>query len=131
MTWVVKVRGDAKALMAAEYECPVHGRFGITAPRDEIPDELPCPVETERYDGRFRSMREYCGLTSPWCFPSPARTKVQRVYAARKGKDPEPPPNTMNWQALAYDEMSPDDWHAAERKKDWLATRKLVKEALR
>ena len=62
---------------------------------------------------------------------APARIRKQRVTAARRGKDPERPPNCVDWQALAYEEKSPEEWHAAERKKDWEDTRKIVKDALR
>lgn len=130
MTWVVKICGDSTALISSEYECPIHGRFEVTVRRDELPDELPCREEVEHYDGRFRSIREYCGMTSPWRFPSPM-TRVQRVYAARRGKDPERPPNCLDWQALAYDEKPPEEVMATERKKDWETIRGMVKGALR
>lgn len=121
MTWAIKIRGDAKSLIAAEYECPVHGRFEITAPRDEVLDEEVCGFRT----GIF------CGRIAPFCFPSPARARVQRVTAARRGKDPERPPGVMDWQAMAYEEKSPEEWLAAERKQDFEDVRKIVKGALR
>lgn len=136
MTFIIKTRGDAKALIAAEYECPVHGRFEITVPRDQVPDWMPCPAHrsaTTRSSG-FVSVQypaRTCEWLSPWCFPRPAGARVQSVTAARRGKDPERPANCVDWEALAYDERPPDEVHAAQRKQDWLDTRKIVKAGLR
>lgn len=72
-----------------------------------------------------------CGNPAIYVISAPGCTRVQRVTAARRGKDPERPPGVVDWQALAYEEKSPEEWHAAERKKDWEDTRKIVKAALR
>lgn len=140
MTFIIKTRGDAKALIAAEYECPAHGRFGITVPRDQVPDKLACPrtiIDAER-DGITRRLPngvvvtfERCFHLAPWCFPRPAGARVQSVTAARRGKDPERPANCVDWEALAYDEKPPEEVHAAQRKQDWHDTRALVKAGLR
>lgn len=130
MTWIYKTSGDPKALIAAEYECPEHGRFEITVPRDHVPDTKACPSVEER---PWRSARDLggpwyhvCGRASPWRFPSPARTQVQRVTAARRGKDPEPPPGAFDWRSLA-EGQDHDEWEAVERKKDLDYVYKSVK----
>jgi hypothetical protein len=118
MTWVIKVRGDLSARIVAEYECPEHGRFTRTVDRDEHgdpPEASACPA---------------CARRATFTISAPARCRVQRVYAARRGKDPERPPNCMDWEAAAYDECSPDEWHARERKADFEAVHKMVKAAL-
>jgi hypothetical protein len=136
MTWTIKTRGDSKALIAAEYECPVHGRFEVPVPRDEVVDLMRCPISVDELYaiGNDRPIDHgydlFCGRIAPFRFPCPM-TRVQRVTAARRGKDPERPPGVMDWQAAAYDEKSPEEWHAAERKKDFEDVRKIVKEALR
>lgn len=147
MTWTVKIRGDARALIAAEYECPIHGRFEITAPRDDVPDDLACPVESGLQgfvdcndvvecglaagNGHRHLTDTICGLNSPWCFPSPARTRVQRVTAARRGKDPERPPLAVDWESLAYEARDPAEVQAAERKKTFEELRRRTKGLLR
>lgn len=143
MTWTVKIRGDARALIAAEYECPIHGRFEITAPRDDVPDDLACPVELSEPQPRAMHLLSddewdrrcarptICGLNSPWCFPSPARTRVQRVTAMRRGKDPERPPLAVDWESLAYEAKDPAEVQAAERKKTFEELRRRTKGLLR
>lgn len=136
MPWVIKVRGDSRALITAEYLCPVHGRFEVDVVRDsngDPPDEAVCGVEELFFDSGARPAPRInrCGRTSVFVISAPARVRKQRTFAARRGKDPERPANCMDWQALAYDEMSPEEWEVKERKKDFEGVRKIVKEALR
>lgn len=149
MTWTIKHKRSPGSLIVAEYLCPVHGRFEREVERDangDPPEELPCPHAGEAARcpcgaplifgvcsslGCFREPRPvYCGLTAPHVISAPARCRVQRVTAARRGKDPEPPPGAMDWQALAYDEMSPEEWEAKERKRDFEDVRRITKKAL-
>ncbi len=46
MTFQIKLRGSADRPIAAEYLCPVHGRFVLTVERDQHgdpPGEAACP----------------------------------------------------------------------------------------
>ena len=135
MTWLIKHTRSPGSRIAAEYECPAHGRFEATMDREESgdpPGSAFCPHEIDMItdSGRPRRFRHRCGRASLHVISAPL-TRVQRVTAARRGKDPEMPPNCMDWRAAAYDECSPAEWEAKERKKDWEATRKVVKDALR
>jgi hypothetical protein len=136
MTWVVKHKRSPGSLIAAEYECPVHGRFTRTVERDEHgnpPSDVECDErECDRYCDRC-DVGGDCGTTCRRLAPhviSSCRVKVRTVTAARRGKDPDPPPGAMDWKALAYDECSPAEWEAKERKKDYEMTYDLFKKAL-
>lgn len=152
MTWVQKRNGrpiaeapPAAGVVVAEYECPVHGRFSHTVTRDEHgdpPDEVWCTsrldepqpgawvvLDDDEWDRRC-SRPLVCGRASPWR-PTPVLGRVQRVTAARRGKDPEAPPNTMDWKALAYDERPPEEVAARERKRNFEHVRKVIDKAVR
>jgi hypothetical protein len=111
--WVTKVRGDATAPIAAEFECPDHGRFELTAPRDQLPDSAPCPRwKPSTADPAVPVVR--CGAVSPWCFPSPgaARVKLGEVV---QGKVMEYPPEhvCLDTRPLA-DGMPLGEWRAKQ-----------------
>lgn len=75
MTWTVKIRGDASAPIAAEYECPEHGRFEVTMPRDRLPHAMPCLA---------------CDASSPWRFPMPGAVRVPLGAVAQGKSDARP-----------------------------------------
>lgn len=141
MTWVIKHKRSPGSSIVAEYECPVHGRFAVTVEREESgdpPTELECPCRlwdhtltaAEAYAPPRQWMYPFCGRASPHVISAPARVRVQRVTAVRRGKDPEPPPGAIDWKAVAYDEMSEEDWQAKERKKDYEMTYNIMRKAL-
>lgn len=53
---VHRARGDVGRLVKHDYLCPVHGRFELEVPSNDVPDEVICGSHT----GIF------CGATSPW-----------------------------------------------------------------
>lgn len=102
MSWLRKFRGDNTAPIAADYECPAHGRFEATLPRvaGEAPDTTPCPV---------------CGAPATWCVPSPrGRVKPGEVV---QGKVMEYPPESvcLDTRPLA-DGMPYSEWKAKQDK---------------
>ena len=126
MTWVIKHKRSPGSRIAAEYECPAHGRFRRDVERNDDGDP---PIAVWCWlsdpDGGGNS----CGRVAEHVISS-CRVKVRTVTAARRGKDPEPPPGAVDWKALAYDEMSREEWDAKERKKDYEMTYNLFKKAL-
>ena len=106
MPWLLKLRGDSTAPIAAEYECPVHGRFTVTVPRPE-PDEQPCAVELN--PDPAGAIRHPCGRPSPWRFPTPlGRVKLGELA---KGKsDPRPPGSVMLDTRPLADGMPYSEW---------------------
>lgn len=73
MTWTIKIRGTTDRPIAAEYLCPVHGRFAVTVDRDangDAPSLEACP--------------EDCGAASPYAVSAP-RVGVRRVEAVKGG----------------------------------------------
>lgn len=77
MTFTIKIRGVADRPIAAEYMCPIHGRFAVTIARDangDAPGEVICGAHT----GIF------CGLMSPYVISAP-RVGVRRVEAVKGG----------------------------------------------
>lgn len=42
---VQRARGDVGRLVAHDYLCPVHGRFEVQVPSNDVPDAVACPVE--------------------------------------------------------------------------------------
>lgn len=129
MPWVIKHKRSPGSRITAEYECPVHGRQAVDVTRDDRGDPpalARCPV----YERIAPDQLSRCPRDAPFVISAPARCRVQRVTAARRGKDPEPPPGAMDWKALAYDEMSEDDWEKKERKRDFEDVHRIVKKAL-
>lgn len=114
MTWQIKIRGVADRPIAAEYQCPTHGRFGLTVDRDangDAPEQQRCPhrladllmVGDEEFSVHaYLQMPEHtthCGRPSPYVISAP-RVAVRRVEVERGG------------------------WQKPERK-TWLDTRNL------
>lgn len=145
MTWVYRYTRSPGQRITAEYECPVHGRFTAKVERGangDPPATWPCEhpepvspgasIDMNNVWSRWPTgLMSQCYEDSLHVISAPGYCRVQRVTAARRGKDPERPLNCMDWQALAYDEKPPEEVMAAERKKDWESVRKIVKGALR
>ena len=99
MTWILRSRGDPTAPIAAEYECPVHGRFTLTVKRP-APDKMPCPVTVEIEHHCEDPPCMDCGFTqwqclemAPWRFPTPlGKVKAGEVS---QGKVMEYPPDRV------------------------------------
>lgn len=98
MTWTLKIRSSPGALMAAEYECPVHGRFDAIVPRDtegNPPESAVCPV-----DGVI-GFPFSCARQSPFVISMPA-VHTQFVVSASQGKPaPKPHPHALDTRPLA------------------------------
>lgn len=106
MPWLLKLRGDSTAPILAEYECPVHGRFEVTAPRP-APDVMPCDFEIESCGN------DLCSIASPWRFPLP-RVAV-KAGEVSKGKVMDYPPESvcLDTRALA-DGMPYQEWKSKQ-----------------
>lgn len=98
MSWILKhTRSDRP--IAAEYLCPVHGRFARDVDRDEngeAPPELPCPAQgmgfADPRDAEFFEVNAVCGLTAPYVISAPARAAVKHWEVERgKWEKPERP----------------------------------------
>lgn len=81
MTFTIRIRGVADRPIAAEYMCPVHGRFAVTIPRDEngdAPGEVFCKLPA------IGTSTLVCLGRSPYVISAP-RVGVRRVEAVRGG----------------------------------------------
>ncbi len=105
MTWTVKARQHVTgSLMAAEYECPHHGRFEVTVERDangDPPAVVACPI-----------LR--CDRMSPWRISAPQLKRLSvPCFAEVRGGDTERRPGMLDTRPLA-EGMSTKDWKAAQ-----------------
>lgn len=125
MTWTIKIRTSPGALMTADYECPVHGRFMATVKRDadgNPPDEAKC---MEWLPGGL----SYCGEWSPWRISCPP-VHTQFVVSATQGKAaPKPNADALDTRPLA--EGRKNEWRAARKKLREERRHRRVKELLR
>lgn len=126
MTWTLKLRGSTDRPIAAEYLCPVHGRFTRDVQRDangDPPAELPCPdrltvVDSCALYATPRHGGSVCGLTSPYVISAPARVKVRLVEAAVRGKSEKPEFKTWTNTDNLAEGQDLEDWRA-DRAKVW------------
>lgn len=120
MTWTVKIRSSPGALMASDYECPVHGRFTATVTRDangDPPAEAPCPLVG---GARRINPAAVCQWPSPWRISMPA-VHTQFVISASQGKSaPKPHREALDTRPLSEG-----------RKKEWRQARKKLREERR
>lgn len=113
MTWTLKIRGSTDRPIAAEYCCPVHGRFTAVVDRDangDAPGVAPHHEEVEHYDGDMRSLVAYCDLASPYVISAP-RVGVRRVEAVR-GNWEKPARKTFLDTRDLGEGQDIDDWRA-------------------
>lgn len=112
------IRTAPGALIAAEYECPVHGRFAVDVPREangDPPDTAPCPA-------RMLSMMLVdpamtCGDPSPYVISAPGTAKVRKVEAIR-GSYQKPERETWTNTENLGEGQDLDDWRD-DRAKVW------------
>jgi hypothetical protein len=100
MTWKMKSRPNPGSPISAEYECPVHGRFTATMPRDkngDPPATAPCPETVEIEHHCEDPPCADCGFTmwqclemAPWR-PSAVRGRV-KLGEMDQGKVMDYPP---------------------------------------
>lgn len=110
MTFTIKVRTAPGALMTADYECPVHGRFETVVPRDANGDPpavarclVPCRVSGISCGGTGpdNGHNTLCRTSSPWRISCPP-IHTQFVVSASQGKSaPKPHAKTMDTRLLA------------------------------
>jgi len=122
MTYKLTLRTAPGALIAAEYECPMHGRFAIDVPRGEDgdpPAEVPCSV-LSRGCGRpcgGCSERNPCGEPSPFVISASGIARVRKVEAHRGGYQKAEVPTWTDTTNLG-EGQDLDDWKA-DRAKVW------------
>jgi len=94
MTFTIKIRGSTDRPIAAEYLCPVHGRFTLTVDRDANGDPAvsrPCPMPIGCDDDGCTKEHAPCALPSPYVISAPL-VGVRRVEAVKGGwQKPERP----------------------------------------
>jgi hypothetical protein len=126
MTFTIKVRTSPGSLITADYDCPVHGRFEVRAPRDDQgdpPATQPCPARSRR----FSSLP--CGLASYWRPGAPAVHTQFVVTASRGPAEAKPHPEAMDTRPLA--EGRKNEFRRARKKLREERRHKRVKELLR
>lgn len=112
--WTLKVRSNPGSPIAANYECPAHGVFTATVPRDasgDPPAEIPCP----ELEDVLPMSGNRCGLTSPWRPTAPlGKVKLGQVV---QGKVGEYPPDHMCLDTRELgDGMPKHEWRAKQEK---------------
>lgn len=125
MTWKITVRAAPGALIAAEYECPVHGRFCIDVPRDvdgDPPDFAACPAWRPRPDPPLDSIiadlvLPMCGELSAFVISAPGIARVRKVEAHRGGYQ-KPEFSTWTDTENLGEGQDIDDWKD-DRAKVW------------
>jgi hypothetical protein len=123
MTWQLKIRTAPGALIAAEYECPVHGRFAADVPRDESgdpPATAPCSVQVVANvwpPGAPCRRFGFCDTPSPHVISAPGIARVRKVEAHR-GKYQKPEFETWTNTENLGEGQDLDDWKA-DRAKVW------------
>lgn len=100
MTWKIKIRSEGRTkTIAAEYECPVHGRFELDVERNDAgdaPDVIECPlgvdaaiIPHDNKESGWALQINLCGQPAEWRISSPL-AKVRSVEAVNKGKSEKP-----------------------------------------
>jgi hypothetical protein len=85
MTYKLTIRTSPGALIAAEYECPLHGRFARDVPRLENgdpPEQVACGAPVSLGPGRATWR---CGKVSPHVISASGIARVRKVEAHRGG----------------------------------------------
>lgn len=117
MTYIVKIRSEGRTkTIAAEYECPEHGRFELDVERNDAgdaPDIVPCPIDDE--DGA-------CGRPAEWRISSPM-TRVRNIEAAKKGKWEKPERKTWTDTSALGEGQPLYEWRE-DRARIWEEKRK-------
>lgn len=123
MTWLVKVRSEGRTkTIAAEYECPEHGRFELDVERDDngdAPNTINCPIEVPA--GGVELEYVECGAVAEWRISSPL-ARVNRIEAI-KGKSQKPERKTWT-DTTAIGEGQPLYEWREDRAKIWEEKRK-------
>ena len=134
-TWRIVTRGAPTPTIAAEYLCPVHGRFTAYVERDANGDapavqccEVAANVNILAEDGSALACITSCGLTSPWCISAP-RAKV-KIVEVQRGSYQKPEAATWTNTENLGEGQDYDDW-VADRDKVWEADREAsIKELI-
>jgi len=109
VTYKVTLRGSPGRTIAAEFECPAHGRFEADVERDangEAPDCIRCPiVDDAAVPGRENACDEIAEyrISSPLC-------RVRRIEAI-KGKSEKPERETWTDTRNIAEGQPLYDWH--------------------
>lgn len=136
--WKLTIRTAPGALVAAEYDCPVHGRFAVDVPRDasgDPPSSVACSRQgmafADARDPEHSVMHAACGLSSPHVISAPGRVRVRLVEAAIRGKDQKPEHRTWSDMTNLMEGQDVDEWREERERKVWDDERhKAVKEIL-
>jgi hypothetical protein len=114
MTWKLTHHRSPGSSIAAEYECPVHGRFAVDVPRDENgdpPASRPCP---RAWDWGIPCV---AGAESPFVISAPGIARVRKVEVHRGSYQKAEVPTWTDTTNLG-EGQDIDDWKA-DRAKVW------------
>jgi len=121
--WKLTVRTSPGSLIAAEYECPVHGRFALDVSRGEDGDP---PREVRCVKVGLGAVRQGdawiqipCGAAAAHVISAPGIARVKKVTAAVRGSDNVKPEfSTWTDTTNLAEGQDLDDWKA-DRAKVW------------
>lgn len=128
--WKLTVRTSPGSLIAAEYECPVHGRFALDVPRGEDgdpPREVVCERALSLREAfhhptkglRWASPGAPCREPSSHVISAPGIARVKKVTALVRGSDNVKPEfSTWTDTTNLAEGQDLDDWKA-DRAKVW------------
>jgi hypothetical protein len=137
-SWRVRIRASPGALVAAEYACPVHGRFAVDVPREangDPPSSAACPRQgmefADQADEEFFEVHAKCGRPSSYVISAPARCKARLVEAAIRGRDQKAELPTWSDMTNIMEGQDPDEWREERERTVWAEERhRAVKEIL-
>jgi hypothetical protein len=119
--WKINVRTAPGALVAAEYHCPVHGRFALDVPRDangDPPSSATCPAGVRwELAGAGDELQGWRCAPAPFVISAPGIAKVRRVEAVR-GKSQQAEFETWTDTTNLGEGQDIDDWKD-DRAKVW------------
>lgn len=126
MTFTIKHSG-AGGFVMAEYRCPEHGVFEVTAPRNEngdAPDTSACPESCLSYED---DQPTTCSYPSPWTIsaPKPKVWTVTPTAVVRGGDMRDRPPGMLDTRPLA-EGMKYSEWKNIQRNEQRTRRHKML-----
>jgi hypothetical protein len=120
--WKITIRTAPGAPIAAEYFCPLHGRFAVDVSRDENgdpPTAMACPerVGPVFATEEFGEIASSCGESAIHVISAPGTARVRRVEAHRGGYQRPEFETWTNTENLG-EGQDLDDWKE-DRAKVW------------
>lgn len=122
MTWIIKIRSEGRTkTVAADYECPLHGRFDLDVERNDAgdaPDVIPCPITVGNLE---TGEKVPCGIRAEYRISAPL-ARVNPLEAI-KGRSQKAERKTWTDTTAVGEGQPLYDWHE-DRAKIWEEKRK-------